>query len=34
MRLPTLFVLEGGYGGAEMGSNVASVLRGFEDTCR
>ncbi|HUL64937.1 MAG TPA: histone deacetylase family protein [Burkholderiaceae bacterium] len=31
MRLPTLFVLEGGYGVPEMGANVASVLRGFED---
>jgi acetoin utilization deacetylase AcuC-like enzyme len=31
VRRPTLFVLEGGYGGAEMGSNVAAVLRGFED---
>jgi acetoin utilization deacetylase AcuC-like enzyme len=30
LRLPTLFVLEGGYGVAEIGTNVACVLRGFE----
>jgi acetoin utilization deacetylase AcuC-like enzyme len=29
--LPTLFVFEGGYAVAEIGENVANVLRGFED---
>jgi acetoin utilization deacetylase AcuC-like enzyme len=29
-RLPTLFVLEGGYAVAEVGVNVVNVLRGFE----
>lgn len=28
---PTLFVMEGGYAVAEIGTNVANVLRGFED---
>jgi acetoin utilization deacetylase AcuC-like enzyme len=31
LRLPTLFVLEGGYAVAEIGANVAGVLRGFEE---
>jgi acetoin utilization deacetylase AcuC-like enzyme len=31
LRRPTLFVLEGGYAVAEIGANVAGVLRGFED---
>ena len=31
LKLPTLFVLEGGYAVAEIGDNVVSVLRGFED---
>jgi acetoin utilization deacetylase AcuC-like enzyme len=31
LRLPTLFVLEGGYALAEIGENVANALRGFED---
>jgi acetoin utilization deacetylase AcuC-like enzyme len=31
LRLPTLFVFEGGYAVAEIGENVANVLRGFED---
>jgi acetoin utilization deacetylase AcuC-like enzyme len=30
-RVPTLFVLEGGYAVAEIGVNVANVLTGFED---
>ena len=30
-RIPTLFVLEGGYAVAELGINVANVLSGFED---
>jgi len=30
LGLPTLFVLEGGYAVAEIGHNVAHVLRGFE----
>ncbi len=31
LRRPTLFVFEGGYAVAEIGTNVANVLRGFED---
>ncbi len=31
LRLPTLFVFEGGYAVAEIGENVAGVLRGFEE---
>jgi acetoin utilization deacetylase AcuC-like enzyme len=31
LRRPTLFVFEGGYAVAEIGENVASVLRSFED---
>jgi acetoin utilization deacetylase AcuC-like enzyme len=34
MRLPTLFVLEGGYAVPEIGANVTCVLRGFEDAGR
>ena len=30
-HLPTLFVLEGGYDITEMGENVVSVLRGYEN---
>lgn len=30
LKLPTLFVLEGGYAVAEIGDNVVGVLRGFE----
>lgn len=30
LGLPTLFLLEGGYAVAEIGTNVAGVLRGFE----
>ncbi len=32
LRLPTLFVLEGGYAVAEIGTNVVNVLAGFEST--
>ena len=31
LRLPTLFVFEGGYAVAQIGENVANVLRGFEE---
>jgi acetoin utilization deacetylase AcuC-like enzyme len=31
LGLPTVFILEGGYAVAEIGHNVAHVLRGFED---
>lgn len=31
LGLPTLFVMEGGYAVAEIGINVAKVLRGFRD---
>lgn len=31
LRLPTLFVFEGGYAVAEIGDNVAGVLRSFDD---
>lgn len=31
LSLPTLFVMEGGYAVAEIGINVAKVLRGFRD---
>ncbi|HYD97281.1 MAG TPA: histone deacetylase family protein [Noviherbaspirillum sp.] len=31
LGLPTLFVMEGGYAVAEIGTNVAHVLRGFRD---
>ncbi len=31
LNLPTVFILEGGYAVAEIGHNVAHVLRGFED---
>jgi acetoin utilization deacetylase AcuC-like enzyme len=31
LKLPTLFVLEGGYAVSEIGHNVAHVLRGFGD---
>jgi len=31
LRLPTLFVFEGGYAVAEIGENVANVLLGFEE---
>jgi acetoin utilization deacetylase AcuC-like enzyme len=34
LGLPTLFVLEGGYAVAEIGHNVAHVLRGFEDAAQ
>jgi acetoin utilization deacetylase AcuC-like enzyme len=30
LRLPTLFVLEGGYAVAEIGVNAVNVLQGFE----
>jgi acetoin utilization deacetylase AcuC-like enzyme len=30
LRLPTIFVLEGGYAAAELGLNAANVLEGFE----
>ena len=30
LKLPTLFVMEGGYAVAEIGENVAGVLLGFE----
>jgi acetoin utilization deacetylase AcuC-like enzyme len=30
LRLPTLFLMEGGYGVEEIGTNVANVLSGFE----
>jgi acetoin utilization deacetylase AcuC-like enzyme len=30
LKLPTLFVMEGGYAVAEIGDNVVGVLRGFE----
>jgi len=29
MGLPTVFIMEGGYGVAEIGDNVAGVLTGF-----
>jgi acetoin utilization deacetylase AcuC-like enzyme len=29
--LPTLFVLEGGYAVAEIGTNAVNVLSGFEE---
>jgi acetoin utilization deacetylase AcuC-like enzyme len=32
LKLPTLFVLEGGYAVAEIGHNVAHVLRSFDDS--
>jgi acetoin utilization deacetylase AcuC-like enzyme len=31
LKLPTVFILEGGYAVAEIGHNVTHVLRGFED---
>jgi len=31
LRLPTLFVFEGGYAVAEIGENVVNALRGFEE---
>ena len=30
LRLPTLFVMEGGYAVDQLGDNVAGVLSGFE----
>ena len=30
LGLPTVFVLEGGYAAAELGSNAVNVLDGFE----
>jgi acetoin utilization deacetylase AcuC-like enzyme len=30
LRIPTLFVLEGGYAVAEIGVNAVNVLQGFE----
>jgi acetoin utilization deacetylase AcuC-like enzyme len=30
LKLPTLFLMEGGYGVEEIGTNVANVLSGFE----
>lgn len=32
LKLPTLFVMEGGYAVAEIGENVAHVLQGFQDS--
>lgn len=32
LKLPTLFVMEGGYAVDELGTNVVSVLKGFEST--
>jgi acetoin utilization deacetylase AcuC-like enzyme len=34
LNLPTVFILEGGYAVAEIGHNVAHVLRGFEDAAK
>ena len=34
LGLPTLFVLEGGYAVAEIGHNVAHVLRSFDDAAK
>jgi acetoin utilization deacetylase AcuC-like enzyme len=31
LEIPTLFVMEGGYDVAEVGVNVANLLKGFED---
>ena len=31
LRLPSVFVMEGGYGGGDLGGHVARVLGGFED---
>ena len=31
MKLPTLFVMEGGYAVAEIGVNTVNVLEGFEN---
>ena len=30
LRLPTIFVLEGGYAASELGTNAVNVLDGFE----
>ena len=30
LNLPTLFIMEGGYGVPEIGDNAANVLTGFE----
>jgi acetoin utilization deacetylase AcuC-like enzyme len=34
LKLPTVFILEGGYAVAEIGHNVAHVLQGFEDAVK
>lgn len=33
LRLPTVFVMEGGYAVDALGANVVNVLSGFEDAC-